>query len=277
MLFSGAGFYEQKCCRLDALTFPESPLVAVEGDSFVFDRETLDPRAFERRLRERGVDSLAIYAACGFDESSLREIRLPSVSRCEPSSSLLRTRRHPSVIRSPLTRPALGEAVEPQYFDWLIAPAPPGGKVVVGSLHQGPESLRMTELTFNRLSRFRDDVDWNVFDAPPSVDEVRELSLWVDVAAGDGDFDGWTAEALVAGFPVVAAKTPINALRLANGERGLLVRPNDPNELAHAIASMLFKEEVREPRTAIARATRDDFLPGHRAREWNLVFAEATR
>lgn len=277
MLFHDAGFYERKCCRLDALTFAGSPLIRVEAGSLLVEDREVTARDLDGELRARGVTTLAIYATPGFDESSIRDLRFPSVSRFDAGSRLFRSQRHPTAIRSPNTEPPLAEAVEPDLFDWLFTLAPHGAKVVAGSLHQGAESLRMVELTFNRLSRFRDDLDWNVFDTPPTLDEIRELSVWVDVAAGADDLDGWTAEALVAGLPVVAARTPVNVARLANGDRGLLVRPGDPNEIAHAVASMLFKEEVREPRMANALATRDDFLPEHRARDWNVVLTEASR
>ena len=111
------------------------------------------------------------------------------------------------------------------------------------------------EQTMARIRRFRDDVDWQIFDQRPSPEDLGSVDLWVDPAAEENDFDGFTAEALVVGLPVVATRTPINNLRLEQGRTGFLVPPRDPNEMTHVILSALFKTEVADSRQFAARQT----------------------
>ena len=110
------------------------------------------------------------------------------------------------------------------------------------------------EQTMARIRRFRDDVDWQIFDQRPSPEDLGSVDLWVDPAAEENDFDGFVAEALVVGLPVVATRTPINDLRLEQGRTGFLVPPRDPNEMTHAILSALFKTEVAESRESQRQA-----------------------
>ncbi|HEX6159170.1 MAG TPA: glycosyltransferase, partial [Thermoanaerobaculia bacterium] len=93
-----------------------------------------------------------------------------------------------------------------------------------------------------------------------------DVDLWVDPAVDENDFDGFVAEALVVGIPVVAARTAINSHRLEKGRTGLLVPLNDPNEMTHAILAALFKSEVAESRQAAARQTVGKFRPRQRFR-----------
>jgi glycosyltransferase involved in cell wall biosynthesis len=73
------------------------------------------------------------------------------------------------------------------------------------------------------------------------------------------------AEALVAGVRVIATRTKVNSDRLAGGAAGVMVPFNDPNELAHAIVTTLFKPEKDAARVEYATASRDRFRPEHRA------------
>ena len=117
-----------------------------------------------------------------------------------------------------------------------------------------------------RIHRFRTDVEWRIFEAEPSPKELAGVDAWVDPAVDEQDFDGFTAEALVVGLPVVATRTAINAARLEQGRTGFLVPPRDPNELTHAILSALFKTEVAQGRQSAARQTVSKFRARQRLR-----------
>lgn len=93
----------------------------------------------------------------------------------------------------------------------------------------------------------------------------------------ENDLDGFVAEALVCGLSVVAARTPVNRERLAEGQAGFLVPPGDPNELTHAIVGALFKSELRDPRLKHARDTRDRFRSRHRTARLLEIYADLTR
>jgi len=120
--------------------------------------------------------------------------------------------------------------------------------------------------TYLRIVRTRDDIDWRLFERPPSPAELAEIAVWVDPARSDDDRDGFVAEALVAGNVVVASRTIINVRRLEQGRTGFLVPPNDPNELTHAILAALFKPELGQGRTSAARQTIAKFRPRQRLR-----------
>jgi len=107
----------------------------------------------------------------------------------------------------------------------------------------------MTRATMARLGRFRDDIEWRVFETVPSAAEIRELDLWIDPALDNLDFDGGTAEALCSRKTVVASRTEINRVRTAEGTAAFLVPAGDPNEMTHAILMALFKPELRKPRS----------------------------
>jgi len=257
LLLEGAGFYEQKSQRVDATAAERPVLLRFSDAGYELDGVQTDVAGLLESLSSRGVRSLQLYAYEGFPSDVVAPFSLPMVSRFAPETA------HASGVT--ISRPCsdeLPEAVDPEIFDWALPPKTDELRHrVIGSLHRHPDGLRLTELTFTRLSRFREDLDWNVFDSPPTLDEIREIDLWVDLAAGESDFDGWTAEALVAGIPVVATRTEKNAQRLIEGRCGTLVRRNDPNEFAHAILNVLFKPELREPKLEIARCESERFRP----------------
>jgi glycosyltransferase involved in cell wall biosynthesis len=124
----------------------------------------------------------------------------------------------------------------------------------------------MVQQTLSRIHRFRDDVVWNVFDHPPTPADLREVDVWVDPAVDEHDLDGFTAEALVSGIPVVAARTDINFARCEKGRTAFLVPRNDPNEMTHAILSALFKSEVAQEKIQSAGQTASKFRAKHRLR-----------
>jgi glycosyltransferase involved in cell wall biosynthesis len=130
----------------------------------------------------------------------------------------------------------------------------------------------MVALTVSRLQRFRDDVDWHVFEREPQPEDLPEIDLWIDPTVSENDFDGFVAEALAGGVGVVASRTAINSLRLEQGRTGLLVPPGDPNELAHAILTALFKPEILEPRLVAAQQTASKFRARHRLKALTRLY-----
>jgi len=151
------------------------------------------------------------------------------------------------------------EAVEEQYFAQTASAA-----IAIGVFVR-PSAGELLEQTRFRLHRTRDDVDWRLFDRVPTPDDFAQVSVWLDSAVADDDFDGFVAEALAMGRIVVASRTPINVQRLEKGRTGFLVRP-DANEMTHAILAALFKPEIGRPRSEAARQTVSKFKPRQRAR-----------
>jgi len=152
------------------------------------------------------------------------------------------------------------EAVEEQYF----APAASAGNGV--GVFVRPSIRDLIELTRIRVHRTRDDVAWHLFDRVPTPADIAQVSVWLDPAVADDDFDGFVAEALAMGRLVVAARTPINVQRLEKGRTGFLVPQRDANEMTHAILAALFKPEVGRPRSDAARQTVSKFRPRQRVR-----------
>ncbi|HEY8182863.1 MAG TPA: glycosyltransferase [Thermoanaerobaculia bacterium] len=134
---------------------------------------------------------------------------------------------------------------------------------------------RMIERTIPRIHRTREDVEWLLLDAPPTPEDFAQFDAWVDPAIEDDDYDGFVAEALVAGKIVVASRTPINVKRLEKGRTGILVPPGDANELTHAILAALFKPEVAQQKIEAARQTISKFHPRQRLRALTQLLATA--
>ena len=122
------------------------------------------------------------------------------------------------------------------------------------------------EQTATRIQRYRDDVDWLLFDRPPSPEDLQGVDVWVDPACAEDDFDGFVAEAIAAGTAVVASRIAINVQRLEKGRTGVLVPARDPNEWTHAILASLFKQEFRQGKVVASQQTASKFYPRHRAR-----------
>ncbi|HEX2831617.1 MAG TPA: glycosyltransferase [Thermoanaerobaculia bacterium] len=202
-----------------------------------------------------------VYASGALEPKSLDEFPVPyvsSVAMKEPRWSFRKPRR-PGRILDPVDTP---EAVEERY--WNVPRRPPQANRI-GSFHR-PGTRNMVEQTLARIHRFRDDVTWDILDHPPTPDDLSTVDLWVDPAIEETDFDGYVAEALVIGLPVVAARTPMNAQRLEKGRTGWLVPVRDPNEMTHAILAGLFKREVAENKLAAARQTISKFKARQRMR-----------
>jgi hypothetical protein len=135
----------------------------------------------------------------------------------------------------------------------------------------------LIQQTHARLTRTREDIEWRLFERPPTPAELADIAVWVDPALTDDDRDGFVAEALVAGNVVVASRTTLNVQRLEKGRTGFLVPPNDPNELAHAILAALFKSELGQAKTSAARQTISKFHPRQRLRALTSIYESHLR
>ena len=209
------------------------------------------------------ADLVHVYAPPDF------EMRLdrPYVSNARPKRRRFRRNVEPERVVTPLKEMAdtfIPEAVEEIYF---VNPATrqPGERKTIGTFSR--TSITNTiEQTAARLQRYRDDVDWLLFDSPPSPADLHAVDVWVDPAVDENDFDGFVAEAIAAGTAVIASRTAINTQRLEKGRTGVLVPPRDANEWTHAILTALFKPEFRHSKTVAAQQTASKFRPRHRAR-----------
>jgi glycosyltransferase involved in cell wall biosynthesis len=245
IVLPGASAYERKCQRVDR--------AALSGKHEV----TLVP------LEEvsRGSADLAHVYASG--KLPKLDLPLPYVASAPMPQSRWQWRRPvpPKFVLSP---PEVPEAVEDFWFGATHAPASREARVV-GSFAR-PGIRPMVDRTLSRISRFRSDVTWNLYDHEPAPADLSDVDVWVDPASSESDLDGFVAEALVLGLPIVAARTPMNAWRLEQGRTGFLVPPDDPNEMTHAILTALFKVEVAENKKNAARQTVSKFRARQRLR-----------
>jgi Glycosyl transferases group 1 len=249
LLLPGASEYERKSQRIDAAALSVEHEVRVGAVA--------------------GAGIVHVYAPSELDPAAIRDLTVPFVSNARAKSRRLAWRKTMQPVRviTPVKDTAdafVPEAVEESYFEALAA-RQPGHRATVGTFAR-PSLRNIVEQTATRIHRFRDDVDWLLFDAAPSIADLRGVDVWVDPAENEDDLDGFVAEALVAGNAVIAARTTINAQRLEKGRTGVLVPPGDPNELTHAILAALFKPDLRHTRIAAAQQTASKFRPRHRAR-----------
>jgi hypothetical protein len=153
-------------------------------------------------------------------------------------------------------------------------PAKAGAPYTLGSFNRRGVR-KIIEATVPRIHRTREDVEWLLLDEVPT--DFDQFDVWVDPATDDDDYDGFVAEALVAGKIVVASRTPINVKRLEKGRTGILVPPGDANELTHAILAALFKPEVAQQKIEAACQTISKFHPRQRLRALTQLLATARR
>jgi hypothetical protein len=254
VVLSAASEYERKSQRIDGASLaPDHDVVTM----------TLD------EVRGSGAALAHVYAGRELPRAALAGFPLPYVSNAPVRNPRWAWRKavEPRRVITPFEMP---EAVEDMWFQPVAAPpsTPPRGQGegrVIGTFVRG--AVRpLIEQTIHRLERTRDDVRWRLFESPPLPIDLTGVDIWLDPAVDEGDYDGFVAEALVAGLPVVAARTPINALRLEKGRTGVLVPPGDPNEITHAILSVLFKPEVASSKVAAARQTISKFRARQRLR-----------
>jgi hypothetical protein len=263
LVLEGASAYDRKSQRVDLEAIREAGTIDLV--------ESSDPL----------VDLVHVYGPDPLPTADLRHLR-KYVSASKPAPSRLPWLRaaDPAVITGPSVLP---EAVEDQYFaateaDRNVIHFRARDHLAMGSYTGGrKEIVSMVERTLARIHRFRDDVEWKLFETPPTPGEMASLDLWVDPSIDDGDLDGYTAEAMVCGTLVVASRTPQNQFRLAGGAAGFLVPVNDPNELTHAIAGALFKEELSAGRRERASELADRFRRRHRAQALLALYQKALR
>ncbi|HYI10848.1 MAG TPA: glycosyltransferase [Thermoanaerobaculia bacterium] len=240
IVLPGASEYERKSQRVDA---------AALGDKVV----ALDDRP----------DVAHVYASGTLPPARFVRFPVPYVSSAPLPKSRFSLRK-PVPPRAAAGRDELPEAVEEAYFSATRAPVARDVKII-GSFAR-VATRNMVEQTLSRIHRFRSDVTWNLYAHTPAPEDLAGVDAWVDPATAPDDLDGFVAEALVVGLPVVASRTPVNMSRLEQGRTGFLVPPGDPNEMTHAILSALFKAEVAESKQSAARQTVSKFRARQRLR-----------
>jgi hypothetical protein len=241
LLLPGASEYERKSQRID--------FVSLSAEHDVRIGEAAD------------ADLIHVYAP----EEMQIDLTLPYVSNARPKRRRFRRTAQPERVITPIkdtTDSFVPEAVDEKYFGELSERI---GRPTIGTFAR-PQLRNIIEQTAARIQRYRDDVDWLLFDTTPSPDDLRSVDVWVDPALTDQDFDGFVAEAIGAGTAVIASRTTINVQRLEKGRTGALVPPGDPNEWTHAILAALFKPEFRHSKRIAAQQTASKFRPRHRAR-----------
>ncbi|HEX7706378.1 MAG TPA: glycosyltransferase [Thermoanaerobaculia bacterium] len=255
---SGASEYERKSQRIDHAALSETCEMIVASPD---DAATVT------------ADLAHVYLSKGADAGKLSSLAVPLVSSIPlpPPRWSWRKRKIAQVVVSPLRSEELKfvpEAVEQTYWESAETVRRERGEDdvrVVGSYFR-PNVMNMIEQTLLRAQRFRSDVIWKRFSHPPRAADLRAIDLWVDPTGDYADLDGFVAEAMVAGLPVIATRTPINSIRTENGRTGILVPIDDPNELTHAILTALFKPETVTGRQQAALQTLAKFKPRQRLR-----------
>ena len=232
------------------------------------DQASLAP-SFELVDEWQAADVAHLYA--GAELPGDLRIEVPYVSSHPMQRSRWRWRRAPEPARV-VTWRDLPEVVEDLYFAGGVPPRDTTDRSKVVGSYARPRTVNVVEQTFARIQRFREDVVWNVFDTPPLPADLRSVDLWVDPAVDEDDLDGFVAEAVVSGIPVVATRIEINSARLEKGRTGFLVPPNDPNEMTHAILAALFKSEASQAKIEAARQTAPKFRARHRLRMLSRLY-----
>lgn len=256
IVLPGASEYEQKSQRADRAALAERHDVTVVPIE--------DAAGIQ-------ADVAHVYATGELPAAAFVRFPVPYVSAAAMRTSRWSWRKPvaPRAIVSPLGEDPLPEVVEDRYF---VEPVVRDGAVkIVGSFDR-PSVRNSVEQTMARIHRFRTDVDWQIHRAPPSPTELADVDIWIDPAVDERDLDGFTAEALVVGLPVVATRTPINVLRLEKGRTGFLTPPRDPNEMTHAILTALFKVEVAQGRQNAAGQTVSKFRARQRLRLLTRIY-----
>lgn len=242
---------------------------------------------FERKLQRADLEGLRekheivelkdadvahVYASGALEPKDFKNFPVPYVSSIAMKESRWTFTKPPvpRVILDPLDTP---EAVEDRYWN---LPRRSAQQNRIASF-QRAGTRNMVEQTLARIHRFRDDVTWDILDHPPAPEDLSTVDIWVDPAVEESDLDGYVAEALVVGLPVVASRTKMNSTRLENGRTGWLVPVRDPNEMTHAILAALFKPEVAENKLASARQTISKFKTRQRVRVLGSVYEQAAK
>lgn len=269
VVFPGASPYELKGQRIDRAALEARGHAVTNADTLA-------------GAADAGV--VHVYGPTPLSRARLRGIATPYLANARPAPArwpLFGRVREPAVVISPLQADGVQvvpEAVEDLWFDAPRGPRTAGDPRVAGSfVGERPWARAMAEQTTMRIRRFREDVEWRLFDEPPSPEDLAGVDVWVDPARDDQDLDGFVAEALVGGTPVVAARTAVNEVRSDKGRTALLVPPGDSNELTHAILAALFKPEVAQQKVQAARLTASKFRSSQRLRALIPIYETLTR
>lgn len=254
IILPGASEYERKSQRADHAALSERHEVTVSAIETIADIQ---------------ADVAHVYGNGELPAAAFVRFPLPYIASSDVRRARWSWRRpvRPRFVVSPLAEEPLPEVVEEGYYSSVANRGTESSSLqqIVGSFARA--SIRNSvEQTMARIHRFRTDVEWQIFERQPSPADLASVDVWVDPAVDDHDFDGFTAEALVVGLPVVATRTAINVLRLERGRTGFLVPPRDPNEMTHVILSALFKTEVAESRQFAAKQTVSKFRARQRLR-----------
>jgi glycosyl transferase family 1 len=276
VILPAASEYERKSQRLDQSGLASKhEVVVVEPDA----------------LRHTATDVVHFYGN-DLAVKLIKGLRRPFIASAEPHVGPLtftfRRPPQPRYIVSPIAPidpdarvQLLPEAVDDSYFgirdsglgaeNRIPNPQSPIPTIGTFGAHRIGVS-NMIEQTLVRLHRTREDVRWSLFDAAPTPDDLRAVDVWVDPATSESDFDGFVAEASAAGKAVVASRTTINSQRLEKGRTGFLVPPRDPNELAHAILTALFRSEAAKLKIEAAKQTAGKFRARQRLRVLERIY-----
>ncbi|MDQ3281199.1 MAG: glycosyltransferase [Acidobacteriota bacterium] len=262
IVLSGASAFERKLQRIDAAALAgQHEVVAVSLEEI-------------KRVR---ADVAHVYATGELPTAPFVGFPLPYLSSAAMPQSRWSFRRPvpPKQVVTPLTEPALPEAVDDSFFETRFTPLARDVKTV-GSFARDV-TRNMVDQTLSRIHRFRSDVTWALISHEPTPRDLAAVDVWADPAVSESDYGGFTAEALVFGLPVVASRTAINAQRLEQGRTGFLVPPGDPNEMTHAILAALFKTEVAESKQFAARQTASKFRARQRLRVLTALYERLIR
>ena len=227
-----------------------------------------------------------VYGPSPIPQRALAGLKVPYVASADVHRTrfMFRPIEPPRYVLSPLA-PAdpqsrtqlVPEAVEESYFDIRAARVATDASRIVGTYRGSrPGVGNAVEQAISRIQRFREDITWTLFDQPPSPHDLAGVDAWADPAATEDDWDGFVAEAVAAGKPVVATRITMNGVRLEKGRTGSLVPLSDPNELAHAILGVLFKPEVARLKIEAAKQTAGKFRPRQRLRVLERIYEAVT-
>lgn len=290
LLIDGSSLYEQKCQAIDFGLL--SPALAMRRLTFdgrvVRDEEgtMIAPRVFADFLSSSGTDLLHIYASEPVPANVITKLTVPWIAPVSqrPGRRLPWSRpRVPRVrvppewsVESPEDHP-LPEPIDEQYsHSPTTVPAAPPPYILGSYTGTRPGVHDFCVEVMARLTRFRDDVDWLLYDEAPSAAEIDAVTAWVDPAINPDDPDGFVAEAMLRRRVVIGSRTAANIYRLEQGTSGFLAPLRDANEMAHAIAQVLFRPELRGPRLANAEHGLSRFDPAQRARVLSVLYEKVT-
>lgn len=278
MLLAGATRYDRGNAAIDLAGESRTADVLFEAtpEGWTRDGETSSLDRISEELRSGGGDLLHFHGASPPHRALLSGLEKPWVTdrRVDLPRRLFRRIPPPAAI---LTERSIPEAVADHWFARGRSPRRRDGRSRVGSYARSDSARNNAEQAAGRIQRFRDDVDWVLYEIPPTPEEMSGLDLWVDPTSDEEDLDGMVGEAIACLTPVIAARTETNARRLDAGKAGLLPPVGDHNEMTHAVLNMLFKNEVSIPLRQHAESIRDRFRPRHRREAVGRVYVEVVR